>query len=55
MTKIFSSATKIAFLLLILSASIGFFRELITGEQFMSLVMVAALAYWKTNQTAQPQ
>lgn len=53
--NILSSATKIAFILLIASACVGFFLKLITGEQFMSLVMVAALAYWKQNNTNEPK
>lgn len=48
MKSIYQSATKIAFILLIISACIGFFIGRITGEQFMSLVMLAGFAYWKT-------
>jgi hypothetical protein len=51
---ILNSATKLAFLLLIITACVGFYQKLITGEQFMSLVMVAALAYWKQNDTTKP-
>jgi hypothetical protein len=52
---IISSATKIAFLLLISSACYGFFEKLISGEMFMSLVMIAAMAYWKTNTPVEPK
>jgi len=55
MKNIIASATKIAFLLLIISACGGFFLRLVTGEQFLSLVMVGALAYWKTNSTNEPK
>ncbi len=47
MKNIYNSATKIAFLILVISSCVGFFMRLVSGEQFMSLVMLAGFAYWK--------
>ena len=55
MIKILGSATKIAFLLLILGAIGGFFLKLISGEQFMSLASLGAMAYWKSNTINEPK
>jgi hypothetical protein len=51
MNKIFSSATKTVFVLMAIATIILTFRGVITGEQFMSLIVMVFMAYYKSPQS----
>jgi hypothetical protein len=49
--EILKSATKIVFLLISITACVGFFLDKITNEQFIGIVMLVMSFYYAKNQT----
>ena len=54
MNKIFSSATKTVFVLIALSTVAMVFTGIITGEQFLPLVTMVFLSYYKDKNNQSP-
>lgn len=51
MSDVFKSATKIVFLLVALTASIGFFLDKVTNEQYVGIVMMVFAFYYSNKNT----
>lgn len=54
MSNILSSAAKIVFLLLAISACVGFFLGKLEAKDFMTLTMLAFAFYFGTPNTGSP-
>lgn len=55
MLKHFASATKIVFIIMAISLVAMVFKGIVTGEQFLPLVTMVFLSYYKGKSNSEPK